>query len=239
MEEEEGPWRRTGYSVERQILDEETVDEMAEKSDAKTSLSDKIKKSMRWFAFITPWTSLPLHIKRIFLVLCTSEYTVQHIESQLTNLLSHLCTEFWESQINQCWVYLFHAWLHVNQQKMGFASLVFDSCLHFWKQIPEKKQCLLFGKCNDACEIRKRSSSALFSHSGVQVPGWRRPSCQAFPLLNGFLDTLSGRTLSGTWSLESVWESCSYRRVRIKGPESKEWELIFSVKPCAVCTCRS
>lgn len=47
MEEEEGPWRRTGYSVERQILDEETVDEMAEKSDSKTSLSDKIKKSMR------------------------------------------------------------------------------------------------------------------------------------------------------------------------------------------------
>lgn len=47
MAEEEGPWRRTGYSVERQILDEETVDEMAEKSDAKTSISDKIKKSMR------------------------------------------------------------------------------------------------------------------------------------------------------------------------------------------------
>lgn len=47
MEEEEGPWRRTGYSVERQILDEEAVDVMAEKSDIKTSLSDKIKKSMR------------------------------------------------------------------------------------------------------------------------------------------------------------------------------------------------
>lgn len=47
MEEEQGPWRRTGYSVERQILDEEAVDVMAEKSDIKTSLSDKIKKSMR------------------------------------------------------------------------------------------------------------------------------------------------------------------------------------------------
>lgn len=47
MEEEEGPWRRTGYSVERQILDEEAVDVMAEKSDIKTSLSDKIEKSMR------------------------------------------------------------------------------------------------------------------------------------------------------------------------------------------------
>ncbi|XP_075882279.1 solute carrier family 26 member 6-like [Nelusetta ayraudi] len=47
MEEEEGTWRRTGYSVERQILDEEAVDVMAEKSDMKTSIPDKIKKSMR------------------------------------------------------------------------------------------------------------------------------------------------------------------------------------------------
>lgn len=48
MEEEEGPWRRTNYSVKRQILDEETVEEMAEKSESKTSVSDKIKKSMRY-----------------------------------------------------------------------------------------------------------------------------------------------------------------------------------------------
>lgn len=48
MEEEEGPWRRTGYSVQRKILDEETVDEIAEKSDSKTSVADKVKKSMRY-----------------------------------------------------------------------------------------------------------------------------------------------------------------------------------------------
>lgn len=48
MEEEEGPWRRTGYSVQRQILDEQTVDEIAEKSDSKSPVSEKIKKSMRY-----------------------------------------------------------------------------------------------------------------------------------------------------------------------------------------------
>lgn len=48
MEEEEGAWRRTGYSVQRQILDEETVDEIAEKADFTTTVSDKIKKSMRY-----------------------------------------------------------------------------------------------------------------------------------------------------------------------------------------------
>ncbi|XP_063751168.1 solute carrier family 26 member 6-like isoform X1 [Eleginops maclovinus] len=39
--------RRTGYSVHREILDEGAVDEMAEKSDSKTSLSEKVRKSMR------------------------------------------------------------------------------------------------------------------------------------------------------------------------------------------------
>ncbi|KAL3063916.1 hypothetical protein OYC64_000272 [Pagothenia borchgrevinki] len=39
--------RRAGYSVQREILDEGAVDEMAEKSDSKTSLSEKLKKSMR------------------------------------------------------------------------------------------------------------------------------------------------------------------------------------------------
>ncbi|XP_040009815.1 solute carrier family 26 member 6 isoform X2 [Xiphias gladius] len=39
--------RRVGYSIERKILDEGAVDEMAEKSDSKPSLSEKIKKSMR------------------------------------------------------------------------------------------------------------------------------------------------------------------------------------------------
>ncbi|KAK1897738.1 Solute carrier family 26 member 6 [Dissostichus eleginoides] len=39
--------RRAGYSVQREILDEGAVDELAEKSDSKTSLSEKLKKSMR------------------------------------------------------------------------------------------------------------------------------------------------------------------------------------------------
>ncbi|XP_073325629.1 solute carrier family 26 member 6 isoform X1 [Pagrus major] len=39
--------KRMGYSVQREILDEGAVDEMAEKSDSKTSLSEKVKKSMR------------------------------------------------------------------------------------------------------------------------------------------------------------------------------------------------
>lgn len=51
MEEEDGPWRRTGYSVQRQILDEEAVEEIAEKSDSKTPISDKIKKSMRYLIY--------------------------------------------------------------------------------------------------------------------------------------------------------------------------------------------
>ncbi|KAM8754074.1 solute carrier family 26 member 6 isoform 1-T2 [Acanthopagrus schlegelii] len=36
-----------GYSVHREILDEGAVDEMAEKSDSKTSLREKVKKSVR------------------------------------------------------------------------------------------------------------------------------------------------------------------------------------------------
>ncbi|KAK5894337.1 hypothetical protein CesoFtcFv8_011040 [Champsocephalus esox] len=39
--------RRAGYTVQREILDEGAVDEMAEKSDSKTSLFEKLKKSMR------------------------------------------------------------------------------------------------------------------------------------------------------------------------------------------------
>ncbi|XP_075949600.1 solute carrier family 26 member 6 [Anarhichas minor] len=39
--------RRMGYSVHREILDEEAVDELAKKSDSKPSLSEKVKKSMR------------------------------------------------------------------------------------------------------------------------------------------------------------------------------------------------
>ncbi|KAM7412292.1 hypothetical protein PAMA_021985 [Pampus argenteus] len=39
--------RRRGYSVHREILDEENVDEMAEKSDSKPSLCEKFKNSMR------------------------------------------------------------------------------------------------------------------------------------------------------------------------------------------------
>ncbi|XP_032376851.1 solute carrier family 26 member 6 [Etheostoma spectabile] len=38
--------RRGGYSVHREILDEGAVDEMAQKSDSKTSLSEKVKRSM-------------------------------------------------------------------------------------------------------------------------------------------------------------------------------------------------
>ncbi|KAF7652048.1 hypothetical protein LDENG_00102280 [Lucifuga dentata] len=40
--------RRVGYSVQREILDEGAVDEMAEKSNTKPSLSEKIKESMRF-----------------------------------------------------------------------------------------------------------------------------------------------------------------------------------------------
>lgn len=39
--------RRMGYSVNREIMDEGEVDEVAEKSDSKTSLSERVKKSMR------------------------------------------------------------------------------------------------------------------------------------------------------------------------------------------------
>lgn len=39
--------RRMGYSVNREILDEGAVEEMAEKSDSKTSLCEKFKNSMR------------------------------------------------------------------------------------------------------------------------------------------------------------------------------------------------
>uniref|UniRef100_A0A671YRD1 Solute carrier family 26 member 6 n=1 Tax=Sparus aurata TaxID=8175 RepID=A0A671YRD1_SPAAU len=39
--------KRMGYNVHREILDEGAVDEMAEKSDSKTSLSERVKKSMR------------------------------------------------------------------------------------------------------------------------------------------------------------------------------------------------
>lgn len=39
--------RRMGYSVNREILDEGAVDEMAQKSESKTSPYDKVKTSMR------------------------------------------------------------------------------------------------------------------------------------------------------------------------------------------------
>ncbi|XP_028266374.1 solute carrier family 26 member 6 [Parambassis ranga] len=39
--------RQVNYNVQREILDEAAVDEMAEKSDSKTSLCEKVKKSMR------------------------------------------------------------------------------------------------------------------------------------------------------------------------------------------------
>lgn len=38
---------QTGYSVHRKILDEGSVDEMAEKSESKTLLSEKVRKSVR------------------------------------------------------------------------------------------------------------------------------------------------------------------------------------------------
>uniref|UniRef100_A0A3Q0SGS5 Solute carrier family 26 member 6 n=1 Tax=Amphilophus citrinellus TaxID=61819 RepID=A0A3Q0SGS5_AMPCI len=39
--------RRMSYNIHREILDEETVDEMAKKSASKTSLCEKVKKSVR------------------------------------------------------------------------------------------------------------------------------------------------------------------------------------------------
>lgn len=46
--------RRMGYSVHREILDEVALDEMVEKSESKTSLSDKVKKSMRYWLYLYP-----------------------------------------------------------------------------------------------------------------------------------------------------------------------------------------
>lgn len=40
--------RKMNYSVEREILDEGAVDEMAEKSESKPSLLKKVKKSLRY-----------------------------------------------------------------------------------------------------------------------------------------------------------------------------------------------
>lgn len=39
--------RRQGYSIRREILDEGALDEMAQKSELKTSLREKVKKSVR------------------------------------------------------------------------------------------------------------------------------------------------------------------------------------------------
>lgn len=40
--------RRVGYNIQRDVMDEICVDSVAEKSDVKTPLSDKIKESMRY-----------------------------------------------------------------------------------------------------------------------------------------------------------------------------------------------
>lgn len=39
--------KRMAYNVSRDILDEETLDEIAEKADSNPSLCDKLKKSLR------------------------------------------------------------------------------------------------------------------------------------------------------------------------------------------------
>lgn len=39
--------RQQGYTISREILNEEAVDEMAQKSESKTSLREKVKKSVR------------------------------------------------------------------------------------------------------------------------------------------------------------------------------------------------
>lgn len=39
--------RRLGYNVHRDVMDEEEVEELAEKSEVKTSLARKLKKSVR------------------------------------------------------------------------------------------------------------------------------------------------------------------------------------------------
>lgn len=58
--------RRRSYSVHRDILDEGAVDEMAEKSDSKTSLGEKVKRSMRYgslhFIYYAPKLISLLHI---------------------------------------------------------------------------------------------------------------------------------------------------------------------------------
>lgn len=39
--------QRMGYHIQRDVMDEVKVDELAEKSDVHTSLPDKIKEAMR------------------------------------------------------------------------------------------------------------------------------------------------------------------------------------------------
>lgn len=40
--------QRTGYHIQRDVMDEFKVDELAEKSHVHTSLADKIKETMRY-----------------------------------------------------------------------------------------------------------------------------------------------------------------------------------------------
>lgn len=63
------------------------------------------------------------------------------------------------------------------------------------------------------------SLSLWHTNSGVLVPGWRAACWVVFLFYHGCLDTPSEKTPWVTWSLESVWGSCSYRRVRNKVQE--------------------
>lgn len=54
------------------------------------------------------------------------------------------------------------------------------------------------------------------TNSGVLVRGWRAACWVVCPLFRGCRDTPSEKTLWVTWPLESVWGSCSCRRVRME-----------------------
>lgn len=54
------------YSVNREILDEEAVDEMAEKSESNPSLCEKVKKSLRYSLLYIQLDIKPLPSEYIF-----------------------------------------------------------------------------------------------------------------------------------------------------------------------------
>lgn len=76
--------RRMGYSVQREILDEGALDEMAEKSESKISLSDKVKKSMRYWLYLYQMRNINICLLQCILcrLFLFSELKAQHHNTQ-------------------------------------------------------------------------------------------------------------------------------------------------------------